>query len=161
MRPNRFHVLMMIGLCMMMVGLSACVTDSQGKTDVGATVTNAGGVVATVAPFLPGPVGGVVAGVGTALTLLGGLFAGRKKAEAIKQGPDAVASLNPLVKAMSERKWLFPIVGMVIAGGNMANLWHIDTEKLLTFLGALGVPAGLETWKDVTAVRAGEDHKTV
>ena len=116
-------------------------------------IETGGAALTTVAPALPGPLGGIVAGAGTLLTLLGGFFAGRKKSEALAQPEGvardaALAALNPITKLFAERKWLMPIVSAVIAGGNAANLWHIDTEALLTLVGALNLPAAMEFMKD-------------
>ena len=143
------------------LGMSGCFLTEWLKPSP-ATGTNAvqdaGAAVAAVAPALPGPLGGIVAGGATLLTLLGGFFAGRKKAEAYAEGgvkgEAAVASLSPVTKLFAERKWLMPMVSAVIAGGNAANLWHIDTEQLLVLLGSLNVPAVMEFMKDGKTIAA-------
>lgn len=130
-----------------------CWVTAPSKDGGPSPLEGAGATITAVAPVLPGPVGGVVAGLGTLLTLAGGFLAGRKKSEAMAKPAGierdaALAALNPVTKLFAERKWLMPMVSAVIAGGNAANLWHIDTEALVTLVGALNVPAVMEFMKD-------------
>ncbi len=149
MRP---HMFLLVACLALFVG--GCWVTAPGKNGEPSPIEKGGAALThVVAPALPGPLGGIVAGIGTLLTLGGGFLAGRVKSQAMAQPEGvqreaALASMNPITKLFSERKWLMPIVSAVIAGGNAANLWHIDTEALVTLVGALNLPAAMEFMKD-------------
>jgi hypothetical protein len=112
-------------------------------------IQKGGAALNVIAPALPGPIGGIVAGAGALLTLVGGFFAGKVKQQAIAQGgPAAAADLNPITKIFAERKWLFPVIAALLTGGTGANLWHIDPSVLALLDGALLTPAVGEFVKD-------------
>jgi len=131
------------------LGLGGCfltAPDKNGENPIqkgGAALTN------VIAPALPGPIGGIVAGAGALLTLVGGFFAGKVKQQAIAEGGHAAAAdLNPITKIFAERKWLFPVIAALLTGGTGANLWHIDPSVLALLDGALLTPAVGECVKD-------------
>jgi hypothetical protein len=138
-------------VALLALALGGCWATSPGKNGEPSPLESGGAALTNViAPALPGPLGGIVAGLGTLVTLAGGFFAGRAKTQAFAHGGSAAAAeLNPLTKMLAERKWLFPIISALIAGGNAANLWHIDSEALVTLVGALNVPAAMEFIKDM------------
>jgi hypothetical protein len=135
------------------LGLGGCWATTP-NSETGKNPIQTGGETLTnvVAPALPGPIGGVVAGVGTLMALVGGLFAGKVKQAAIAEGgPSAASELNPLTKIFAERKWLFPVIAAFLTGGTGANLWHIDPSVLALLDGALLTPALGEFVKDSMA----------
>lgn len=146
---------MLIAVAALALGiLGGCWATTQSSTTGKTPIETIGEVAAVVAPALPGPLGGIVAGGVTLLTLLGGIFA-KKKVEEVRasatdpvMGAAKVAALNPVTKMLAERKWLMPIVAGLINAGAAANLWYIDPTTLITLTAGLGAPSVGEFVKD-------------
>ena len=101
--------------------------------------------LAAVAPLLPGPFGGIAAAGASVLTLIGSLFAKRQVNAAIATG--TAAAVNPISKALSERKYLLPVIVGGVALGKAFNLWDLDWNALLTALGAAGIAVGADVYE--------------
>jgi hypothetical protein len=147
------RILVPLVLCLALAG-GGCWFTTQSATTGKTGAETISDVAVAVAPALPGPLGGIVAGGAALLTLVGGIFA-KRKVEAVRasvpdpeMGAAKVAALNPVVKMLAERKWLMPIIAGLINAGAAANLWHIDPTTLITLTAGLGAPSVGEFVKD-------------
>ncbi len=103
-------------------------------------------IVASVAPFIPGPWGAAAAAGATALVGVGSIFAKRSVNKTFAAtGSDA--SANPLLKIAAERKFLIPLLAAIPMIGKAFNLWDLDWNAMLATLGAAGLGVGADVYE--------------
>jgi hypothetical protein len=123
-------------------------------------IVKAGEGAKAVAPLLPPPFGWIVSLAGAAAITLGGHFAGKSRAEAIKAGLAGV-SLSPIVKLFAERKHLLPILMAGATAAKASGLLPISAEELTQIMIALGIPAAGEFAKDAMSGKPPQVADTV